>query len=71
LFATAIATELNVLYVMTEKWLTEPGDRDHAAAMIADILDEYLADLRATTIGRAVAWPAPADTLTPEGRPRL
>jgi Ser/Thr protein kinase RdoA (MazF antagonist) len=69
-FATAIATHLNVLHVMTEKWLTEPGDRDYAAAMIADVLDEYLADLRATTIGRAVAWPAAAGTLTLERRPR-
>jgi Ser/Thr protein kinase RdoA (MazF antagonist) len=69
-FATAIATHLNVLRVMAEKWLTEPGDRDHAAAMIADMLDEYLADLRATTVGRATGWPAGAGTLTLERRPR-
>jgi aminoglycoside phosphotransferase (APT) family kinase protein len=69
-FATAIATHLNVLHVMSEKWLAEPGDRDYPAAMIADVLGEYLADLRAATIGQVVPWPAAAGTLTVERRPR-
>jgi len=57
LFATAVATHLNLLQAMAEQWLGESDDHAHAAAAIADIVDEYLADLRVVTAMPAAAWP--------------
>jgi Ser/Thr protein kinase RdoA (MazF antagonist) len=72
LFATAIATHLNVLHVMAEQWLADPARRDYTESLISDLLTSYLGDLQAVT-GPGADWPRrparPADgTLTAEER---
>lgn len=46
MFATAIATHVNVLHVMAEQALTEPEHRDFAGGLLAEVLDHDLDDLR-------------------------
>lgn len=45
-FATAVAAHLNVLQVMAERALSEPAHRESAEAFVADLLDQYLGELR-------------------------
>jgi Ser/Thr protein kinase RdoA (MazF antagonist) len=57
LFATAIATHLNVLHVMAELWLADPDQRDYAGAFITGLLNRDLGDVDAVAGPRAPAWP--------------
>lgn len=57
LFATAIATHLNVLHVMAEQWLAEPAHRGYTEVLIRDMLTSYLGDLRAVTGPGPPVWP--------------
>ena len=57
LFGTAIATHLNVLHVMAEQWLADPGHRGYTGQFIASLLERDLADVDAVAGPRAPAWP--------------
>jgi len=54
LFATAVATHVNVLGVMAEQAIAEPEHRRYAEARIAELLDDELAELRQLL----ALWPA-------------
>ncbi len=58
LFATAIATHLNVLHVMAEQWLAEPVHREYTERFITNLLASDLGDLTAVAGPGTAAWPA-------------
>jgi Ser/Thr protein kinase RdoA (MazF antagonist) len=58
LFTTAIATHLNVLHVMAEQWLAEPGQRGYTERFITGLLASDLGDVAAAAGPGAAAWPA-------------